>query len=114
MPTPVSITAPALHQRLEAGEAIQLVDVRETAELELARLPHPVIHLPLSQSDLWLSRLEQTLERDRPVAVLCHAGIRSWQFACWLMEQHHYPHVWNLVGGIDAWSNQVDPTVPRY
>lgn len=112
--TPVSITAPALHQRLEAGEAIQLVDVREAAELELARLSQPVIHLPLSQSEQWLGQLEQLLERDRPVAVLCHAGIRSWQFACWLMQERQYPQVWNLVGGIEAWSALVDPTVPRY
>jgi rhodanese-related sulfurtransferase len=112
--TPVSITAPALHQRLEAGEDIQLVDVREAAELELATLSQPVIHLPLSQSELWLGQLEQLLERDRPVAVLCHAGIRSWQFACWLMQERQYPQVWNLVGGIEAWSTQVDPTVPRY
>ncbi|EDY39409.1 rhodanese domain protein [Cyanobium sp. PCC 7001] len=114
MQTPVSITAPALHQRLEAGEAIQLVDVREAAELELARLSQPVIHLPLSQSEQWLGQLEQLLERDRPVAVLCHAGIRSWQFACWLMQERQYPQVWNLVGGIEAWSALVDPTVPRY
>jgi rhodanese-related sulfurtransferase len=46
--------------------------------------------------------------------VLCHAGIRSWQFGCWLMEAQGFPRVWNLHGGIDAWSVEVDPTVPRY
>jgi rhodanese-related sulfurtransferase len=112
--TPVSITARELQQRLSGGEAIQLVDVREPMELELAPFPHPVIHLPLSSSSAWLPSLEQQLERDRPVAVLCHAGVRSWQFGCWLMEQQGYGQVWNLVGGIDAWSVQVDPTVPRY
>lgn len=91
-----------------------MVDVREPAELALARFPEPVIHLPLSQSEAWLPHLEQQLDRDRPVAVLCHAGVRSWQFACWLMQEHGYDNVWNLVGGIDAWSTQVDATVPRY
>ncbi|MFQ6538483.1 MULTISPECIES: rhodanese-like domain-containing protein [Aphanothece] len=111
---PKSITARELQQRLSDGEAIQLVDVREAMELELARLPHEVIHLPLSCSSAWLPTLEQRLERDRPVAVICHAGVRSWQFGCWLMEQQGYGQVWNLLGGIDAWSVQVDPSVPRY
>jgi rhodanese-related sulfurtransferase len=46
--------------------------------------------------------------------VLCHAGVRSWQFGCWLMEAQGYGEVWNLQGGIDAWSVNVDPSVPRY
>jgi rhodanese-related sulfurtransferase len=112
--TPLSIPARALQERLQRGEAIQLVDVREDQELTWARLPHPVLHLPLSRSQEWLADLEQRLERDRPVAVLCHAGVRSWQFACWLIEQQGYGEVWNLQGGIDAWSVEVDPSVPRY
>ena len=46
--------------------------------------------------------------------VLCHAGIRSWQFASWLLETQGLERVWNLEGGIDAWSVAVDPSVPRY
>ncbi len=111
---PISIKARDLQQRLAAGEAIQLVDVRESEELELARLPLPVIHLPLSRSQEWLGELPARLQRDAPVAVLCHAGVRSWQFGCWLMQEHGYGAVWNLVGGIDAWSTQVDPSIPRY
>ena len=112
--TPISIQARDLERRLAAGEPIQLVDVRETEELAMARLAMPVVHLPLSRSADWIGELEQRLERDRPVAVLCHAGVRSWHFACWLIEQHGYPEVWNLQGGIDAWSVEVDPSVPRY
>jgi rhodanese-related sulfurtransferase len=111
---PLSISARELQERLRRGEAIQLVDVREEQELAWARLPHPVLHLPLSRSTEWLAELNQRLERDRPIAVLCHAGVRSWQFACWLVEQQGYGEVWNLQGGIDAWSVEVDPTVPRY
>jgi rhodanese-related sulfurtransferase len=111
---PLSITARSLQERLRRGEAIQLVDVREEQELAWARLPHPVLHLPLSRSAEWLAELDQRLERDRPIAVLCHAGVRSWQFACWLVEQQGYGQVWNLQGGIDAWSVEVDPGVPRY
>ena len=112
--TPISIRARDLQMRLAAGEPIQLVDVREDEELAMAQLASPVLHLPLSRSAEWMGQLEQRLQRDRPVAVLCHAGVRSWHFACWLMEQHGYPEVWNLQGGIDAWSVEVDAGVPRY
>jgi rhodanese-related sulfurtransferase len=46
--------------------------------------------------------------------VLCHAGIRSLHFGLWLLEQNPNRDVWNLEGGIDAWSVEVDPTVARY
>ena len=80
----------------------------------MARLPLPVLHLPLSRSAEWIEQIDQLLDRDRPVAVLCHAGIRSWQFGCWLIETHGYGEVFNLQGGIDAWSVEVDASVPRY
>jgi rhodanese-related sulfurtransferase len=111
---PQPISARELQQKLQHGEAIQLVDVREEGELELARLPYAVLHLPLSRSAEWLASVPGQLDPDRPVAVLCHAGLRSWNFACWLIEQHGYHQVWNLEGGIDAWSVTVDPGVPRY
>lgn len=114
MRTPIGIPASALQARLAAGDAIQLVDVREPAELAIARLPHAVVHLPLSRLEAWAGELDSLLQRDRPVAVLCHAGVRSWHFGCWLIEQRGYREVWNLEGGIDAWSVQVDPAVPRY
>jgi len=114
MSSPIPLSARELKARLDAGEPLQLVDVRETAELELARLAEPVIHLPLSASQEWIGQLEQRLDRERDVVVLCHAGVRSWQFACWLMEAQGYRQVWNLQGGIDAWSVEVDPQVPRY
>jgi len=114
MTTPLAIRARQLQERLQAGEPIQLVDVREDQELAMARLDHPVIHLPLSRAAEWMDRVDTLLERDQPVAVLCHAGIRSYQFGCWLIEQEGFTAVLNLQGGIDAWSAEVDPAVPRY
>jgi rhodanese-related sulfurtransferase len=111
---PGTIRPIELEERLRAGEAIQLVDVREEGELELARLPHAVLHLPLSRSAEWLTTVTERLDRERPVAVLCHAGVRSWHFSCWLIEQHGFPEVWNVQGGIDSWSREVDPRVPLY
>ncbi|MEB3319042.1 MAG: rhodanese-like domain-containing protein [Cyanobacteriota bacterium] len=112
--SPRSITAPALALRLRAGDPPQLVDVREEEELALARFPHPVEHLPLSRASEWLETLPARLDRERPVVVLCHAGVRSWRFACWLLAERGYREVWNLEGGIDAWSVGVDPSIPRY
>ena len=113
MSQPRSLSARDLQQRLQAGEPLVLVDVREQGELELAALPG-VVHLPLGDSQQWLGQLDQLLARDKELVVLCHGGIRSWQFGCWLMETQGYSQVWNLEGGIDAWSVQVDPKVPRY
>ena len=113
MPQPRSLSARDLQQRLQAGEPLLLVDVRELEELALAALPG-VVHLPLGASQQWLAQLDQLLDREKELVVLCHGGIRSWQFGCWLMETQGYSQVWNLEGGIDAWSVQVDPKVPRY
>ena len=114
MATPRPMRAPELQARLQQGEALQLVDVREPRELELAALGQPVIHLPLSRSQEWLDQIPELLDRQRPVVVLCHAGMRSWQFASWLIETQGFSDVWNLEGGIEAWSVEVDPSVPRY
>jgi rhodanese-related sulfurtransferase len=111
---PRTLPAPELLRRLEAGEPLRLVDVREDAELALARLPHDVLHLPLSRHREWLPDLLTRLDRQQPVVVLCHAGIRSWDFGCWLIQEQGFSDVWNLQGGIDAWSREVDPQVPRY
>ena len=114
MSQPRSIRALDLQERLERGEPIQLVDVREEQELTMARLPHAVVHLPLSRSTEWIATVNERLDRERPVAVLCHAGVRSWNFGCWLIQEHGYEEVWNLQGGIDAWRVEADPSVPRY
>ena len=117
-PTPLPITATDLAGRLaeadREGSGIQLIDVREDEELAIARLPLPVLHLPLSRSAEWMEQLDALLDASRPVAVFCHAGVRSWHFGCWLMQQKGFPQVWNLQGGIDAWSVEVDRSVPRY
>ncbi|MFM8524659.1 MAG: rhodanese-like domain-containing protein [Cyanobacteriota bacterium] len=114
MARPKLIQPRELRERLTAGEVIQLVDVREDEELRLARLREPVLHLPLSRSEEWIPGLAEQLRREQPVAVICHAGVRSWHLACWLIDTQGYEEVWNVQGGIDAWSLEVDPEVPRY
>ena len=111
---PKPITAPALMDWMRSDQPLQLVDVRESQELALASFPADVVHLPLSGSSDWLDSLRERLSAEVPVVVLCHAGIRSLHFGQWLLEQEWGLDVWNLDGGIDAWSLQVDPTTPRY
>ena len=113
-PQPRPLAATALADQLADPAALQVVDVREDHELALARLPLPVLHLPLSRSSDWAPRITELLDRDRPVAVICHSGVRSRQFGCWLLQEHGYGEVWNVEGGIDAWSREVDGSVPRY
>ena len=113
---PQPIRAPELQRWLKDAEATlpRLVDVREDQELALASLPGDVLHLPLSRSQEWIGDLQQQLSPDQPLVVVCHAGVRSHHFGLWLLEQNPTWDVWNLEGGIDAWSVEVDPSVPRY
>ncbi len=72
------------------------------------------MHLPLSNHSLWINSLHDKLVQKDVVVVMCHSGIRSWNFGTWLIEQDWNLDVWNLEGGIDAWSTEIDNSVPRY
>lgn len=111
---PHPLKATELAAWLSKKPELTLVDVREHQELAIAAFPHPVEHLPLSEANQWLDAIDQRLPPSRAVVVICHAGVRSWNFGCWLLERNPAQEVWNLDGGIDAWSLAVDPTVPRY
>ena len=97
----------------ESGKPL-LVDVREDHELAIAPFPADVLHLPLSESSRWIEEIPTKVQKSQPVVVICHSGIRSWNFGSWLLEQDLACEVWNLEGGIDAWSVNVDSSVPRY
>ena len=112
-PTPKPLTASELEAWLSNSPDLTLVDVREDQELTMAPFPYSVEHLPLSQAEHWMGDINSKLSGDGPVVVICHAGVRSWNFGCWLLQQQP-SGVWNLEGGIDAWSVMVDPSVPRY
>ena len=91
-----------------------IIDVREENEIAIASFTFSVLHLPLSKASHWVENLEELLPKDQPIVIVCHAGVRSLNFGIWLLEQGIIKRVWNLVGGIDAWSTEVDPSVPRY
>ena len=104
------LTAAALHARLAAGEDIQLVDVREEMEYDYCHLPGSVL-LPLGEVP---RRAAQEVRRQGPVVLVCHHGVRSAQALGYLRHRLGYENLLNLKGGIDAWSREVDATVPVY
>lgn len=89
-----------------------LLDVREPWEVALASVRLAgleTLHLPMNDIP---DRLD-ALDPSRTVVCLCHHGVRSAHVAAFL-ERHGFADVANLAGGIDAWSADVDPAVPRY
>ena len=101
------ITPAELRARLDKGDDLQLVDVREAEELKIATLG--ALHIPLT--DLVMRHTE--LDPDKETVLICHHGIRSAQ-ATMLLSQLGFEKAKNLKGGIDRWSQEVDPAVPRY
>lgn len=102
-----TLTAVELQQRLARGEAT-VVDVREPAELELARL-EGAVHLPLSE----LPRRWTELQPLKHIVLICHHGVRS-ERAGRFLQQQGLEGLAHLAGGIDAWSEHVDSTIARY
>jgi rhodanese-related sulfurtransferase len=90
------------------GENVVLLDVREPAELEMASVAS-ALHIPMREIPARLTELD----RDTPLVVMCHSGGRSRRVAEYLLA-NGFSRVFNLSGGIDAWSTQLDSHVPRY
>lgn len=107
-PARVKRISPAeLHARLERGDDLLLVDVRTKEELEIAKIEQgrmldAALHAEIGSGP-----------RDRPIVLYCHHGSRS-QAAAEELAQQGFRDVYNLVGGINAWSMDVDPDVPMY
>lgn len=103
------ITAESFAELRKQENAPVLLDVREKWEYDTAHI-EPSLHIPMGEIP---SRAYNELDPDQPVIVLCHHGARSLNVTVWLRQQG-YDHAQSLAGGIDAWSRNVDPTVPRY
>jgi rhodanese-related sulfurtransferase len=104
------MTVRELAERLRQGLPVQLLDVRQPWEHEIAALPDSIL-IPLGEL---VTRSEDiTPTPGVPLVVYCHHGIRSLNAAHFL-AQHGFAEVYSLAGGIDAWSLHVDPTIPRY
>ena len=104
-----NITAQQLKQRIEQENTQTLcLDVREPAEFKIAKIEGSVL-IPMGQI---LERIEE-LDKQQETVVICHHGMRSLQVAEYLVTIG-FANVLNLLGGIDAWCNHCDPTMPRY
>jgi rhodanese-related sulfurtransferase len=99
-----------LAMRQENGEAFYLLDVRQPVEHGIAALPGSKL-IPLNELPARAS--EVTPPAGVPIVVYCHHGMRSQHGAAALVRLGH-AEVYSLAGGIDAWSLEVDPSVPRY
>ncbi|HEY2963114.1 MAG TPA: rhodanese-like domain-containing protein [Pyrinomonadaceae bacterium] len=103
------ITPTELKQRLDKGDDLQIIDVREDNEVAIARLPNSV-HIPLAQV---LSRMDE-IDPNRETVVHCKMGGRSARAIDALQRSGFKGKLINLRGGIIGWSNDVDPSVPKY
>lgn len=98
--------------KMQGHGSVVVLDVREDDELALASLPaqdFAVKHIPMGA----LPQRLQELNPAQPIACLCHHGNRS-QHAATFLQSKGFKHLANIAGGINAWSMQVDPSIPRY
>jgi rhodanese-related sulfurtransferase len=111
MSLPFEISAPEVKSKLDAGEKLILIDVREPFEHAIASVAGseliPMNSVPMRVSDLDAKAAEGTL------IVFCHHGMRSMNVVQWLRGQG-IEACQSMAGGIDAWSAVIDPSVPRY
>jgi adenylyltransferase/sulfurtransferase len=103
------ISVQELKRRLDAKEDVFVLDVREPHEVKIVNLGAPLI--PLGELAKRVGELEA--EKDRDIVVHCKSGGRS-QKAAQLLKNAGFAHVENLAGGILAWADKIDPTLPKY
>lgn len=105
------ITPRLARKRVEAGEPILILDVREPIEYDMARLANSTL-IPLGElPNRWQAELRSRMKDE--IFVLCHHGIRS-AMAADFLRSHGFERVKNLEGGIERWAVEADPEIPRY
>jgi len=102
------ITPQHLKERLQKGEELHLIDVREPAEWAICHLGGELI--PLAD----LPKQAARLDRQKTTVLLCHHGLRSAQALNFLQQRHGFTNLLNLKGGLHAWALEVDPDFPVY
>ena len=107
----LEITPRDLKRRIDAGESIVLVDVREPNEHAIARISGAEL-IPMNSIPANLQRLEAQADESLLVA-FCHHGVRSLHVAAWLRAQGVANAV-SLAGGIDRWATEIDQQIPHY
>jgi len=108
--TPIEIDVQAVKQLLDESPDFLLIDCREENEYEYCHIEGSVL-IPMNETPNRVSELES--KKDSPIVVHCHHGGRSLQVVQWLRSQG-FSKAQNMTGGIDVWSQLIDPNVPRY
>jgi len=103
------ITATELKQRIDSGDDLQIIDVREPNEYQTARIPGTTL-IPLGE----VVGRRGEIDESRETVVHCKGGVRSAKAIEALQRAGFRGRLLNLKGGITAWSNEVDPSVPKY
>jgi rhodanese-related sulfurtransferase len=111
MALPLETTVKDVKRRLDSGEKLVLIDVREPEEYAISKIPGSEL-LPMRAVPANLQSLEARSD-DGVLVIYCHHGMRSLQVANWLREQG-VVECQSMSGGIEAWSLEVDPSIPRY
>jgi rhodanese-related sulfurtransferase len=111
MATPLEANPQDIKRRLDAGEKLLWIDVREPHEFVLAKIEGAAL-IPMRSVPGELQDLEKRAD-EGTLIVYCHHGVRSLNVVHWLREQG-LEACQSMAGGIDAWSRLVDPSVPRY
>lgn len=97
-----------LKQRLDAGEKILILDVRQPDEHQVCRLPNDTL-IPLME----LPQRAGELKTEDEIIVYCHTGNRS-STAVYYLRQMGFKRARNLMGGVEAWATRIDPSMARY
>jgi rhodanese-related sulfurtransferase len=103
------ISVSDLQEKWESQEITFVLDVREDYEWEIAHLKG-ALHIPMGKIPQHISNLS----KSQAIAVMCHHGMRSASVIRYLQEEHRFENLYNVAGGIDAWSREVDVAVGRY
>ena len=97
---------------MASNPSLQLIDVRERSEVNLAYIPGFKIY-PLSEFPEWSDKIITELQPEAETVVICHHGTRSAQLCQWL-SMRGFSEVKNVRGGIDAYSRLIDSSIRRY
>jgi adenylyltransferase/sulfurtransferase len=102
------ITCSELKQKIDSKKSFVLVDVREPHEYQISKIAGSTL-IPLGE----IPKRWQEIPQDQEIVLQCKAGVRSAK-ALLFLQQQGYKKLLNLKGGIDAWSEEIDPSLPRY
>ncbi|MFB6347009.1 MAG: rhodanese-like domain-containing protein [bacterium] len=105
----LELTAESVRDRLENDESLTLLDIRKPREREVATLSNDV-WIPMEEVP---ENLDSIAEKDRPLIIYCHHGMRSMKVTQYLREEG-LDDVYSLAGGIDYWARKIDPEMNRY